>query len=109
MAETTITTPSPTATLINVFVVEPDRQRELVDLLERATTEVMRYLPGFVSANIHASDDGARVVNYAQWATPAAYQAMLRHPVAQEHMRKAAVVAISFDPHLYTVESVHHR
>ena len=32
---------------------------------------------------------------------------MLADPVAREHMKKAAALAPRFDPHLYTVESVH--
>lgn len=106
---TTIAAGAPVATLINVFTVRPDRQRELVDLLSRATEEFMRHQPGFVSANIHASADGVRVVNYAQWESAAAFQAMLADPAAQQHMGEAAALAESFEPHLYTVESVHHR
>ena len=34
---------------------------------------------------------------------------MLADPTAREHMVEAAALAISFDPHLYTVESVHER
>ena len=109
MDPTTITTDAPVVTLINVFTVEADRQRELVDVLVRATDEVMRYLPGFVSANIHASDDGTRVVNYAQWQSADAYRAMLGNQTAQVHMREAAALADQFDPHLYAVESTHHR
>ncbi|WP_248963015.1 hypothetical protein [Sphaerisporangium perillae] len=41
-ATTTITIDAPVATLINVFTVQPDRRRELVDLLVCATEEVMR-------------------------------------------------------------------
>ncbi len=105
---TTITVDAPVATLINVFVVEPARQRELVDLLARATEDVMCHRPGFVAANIHASADGTRVVNYAQWESAEAFQAMLADPVAREHMGECGALAESFDPHLYTVESVHH-
>ncbi|MFG1707589.1 antibiotic biosynthesis monooxygenase family protein [Nonomuraea sp. M3C6] len=108
-ATTTITAGAPVATLINVFTVQADRQRELVDLLVSATEEVMRHLPGFIAANIHASDDGTRVVNYAQWETADAFHAMLGNPAAQAHMSKAADIADHFDPHLYAVESVHHR
>ncbi len=53
--------------LINTFVVDPDRCEELLALLSRATEEVIRQLPGFVSANLHKSLDGTRVANYAQW------------------------------------------
>ena len=105
---TTIQKASPYATLINVFTVEPDRTRALAELLTIATDEVVQHLPGFVSANIHLSTDRTRVVNYAQWDSAEAFQAMLNNPQAREHIDKAAALATSFDPHLYTVESVHH-
>jgi heme-degrading monooxygenase HmoA len=106
---TTIEQNSGYATLINVFTVEPDRAAELAALLHTATQEVMRHQPGFRSANIHLSTDGTRVVNYAQWDSPEAYRAMLADSTTQQHMADAAALAISFDPHLYTVESVHER
>lgn len=105
----TITAHPPYATLINVFTVDPARSDQLVELLDAATEAVMRHVDGFISANIHISADGSRVVNYAQWASPDAYQAMLANPVAREHMTKAADIAISFDPNLYDVASVHSR
>jgi quinol monooxygenase YgiN len=107
MATTTIDAGARVATLINVFTVEPERQRELVDLLVAATEETMRHWPGFVAANIHAGTDGTRVVNYAQWESVEAFRAMLADPGCQEHMRAALDIAKA-DPQLYTVESVHH-
>lgn len=104
---TTITQHPPYATLINVFVVEPDRAAELTELLTDVTDKTMRHIPGFISANIHLSDDRSRVVNYAQWESAEAFQAMLADPSARVHMGQCATVATSFDPHLYTVESVH--
>jgi hypothetical protein len=106
---TTIKQNSGYATLINVFTVEPDRAAELAALLHIATEEVMLHRDGFRSANIHVSTDGTRVVNYAQWDTAEAYHAMLADPTTHGHMADAAALAISFDPHLYTVESVHER
>ena len=106
---TTIEQSSGYATLIKVFTVDPDRAAELAALLHTATDDVMRHRPGFRSANIHLSTDGTRVVNYAQWDSAEAYRAMLEDPTTQQHMREAAALAISFDPHLYTVESVHER
>lgn len=108
-ATTTITADAPIATLINVFTVQADHQQQLVDLLVRATEEVMQHLPGFIAANIHSSADGTRVINYAQWQSADAFHAMLDNPAAQVHMREASAIADRFDPHLYTVESVHHR
>ena len=108
MATTTIEPHAAYATLINVFTVAPERQRELVDLLIEATEKAIKHVPGFISANIHASTDGTRVVNYAQWESAEALHAMLADPAAQKHTTAAAAIA-SYDPHLYTVESVHRR
>lgn len=105
---TRISVGAPVATLVNVFVVAPERQRELVELLERTTTETMVHRPGFVSANIHASTDGTRVVNYAQWESAESFQAMLADQGAQSHMREAMEIAESSDPHVYTVAAIHH-
>lgn len=104
---TTIQEHSDHATLINVFTVEPQRAADLVALLRQATNDVMRHVPGFITANIHLSTDGTRVVNYAQWRSADDFQAMLADPVAREHMGRCADIAVSYDPHLYTVESVH--
>ncbi|MBB1155241.1 MULTISPECIES: antibiotic biosynthesis monooxygenase family protein [Amycolatopsis] len=104
---TTISTDADLATLVNVFTVAPEKQRALVDVLTTATEEVIRHQPGFVSANIHASIDGTRVVNYAQWASAEDFQAMLVAPECREHLSAALSLAES-DPHLCTVESVHH-
>lgn len=106
---TTIAAPASCATLINVFTVTPENAAGLAALLSDATETVMQHVPGFISANIHVSTDGTRVVNYAQWASAQAYQAMFENPEAREHMGKAAALAEGFDPHLYSVESVHDR
>lgn len=92
--------------LINVFTVRPERQSALVALLGRATEEVMRQRPGFVSANLHRGLDGTTVANYAQWASEAAFEAMLADPAAAAHMRDAAALAERFEPHLYRVAAV---
>ena len=106
---TTISTDAPIATLINVFTVQPDRQRELTDLLTRATEEVMQHLPGFISANIHASTDGGKVVNYAQWRSADDFHAMLENPEARNCPAVVVIVQMTYEPHLYTVESTHQR
>jgi quinol monooxygenase YgiN len=104
---TVITEHADHATLINVFTVEPERARQLADLLTDATEDVMQHIDGFISANIHLSTDGTRVVNYAQWRSAEAFQAMLQNSAAQQHMALCAELADGYDPHLYTVESVH--
>ncbi|MCY1073411.1 antibiotic biosynthesis monooxygenase family protein [Archangium lansingense] len=107
--KTSIVPGSGVCTLINVFTVAPERQAELVKLLEEATEEVMRHLPGFISANMHRGLEGTRVTNYAQWASREHFEAMLRDPKAQTHMRAAAAMVEKFEPHLYEVVSTHQR
>jgi quinol monooxygenase YgiN len=89
-------------TLINVFTVEPEKQRQLVAVLVEATDKTMKNLPGFISANIHRSLDGKKVVNYAQWESMAAFEAMQNNPTAVPHMRAAAAFA-TFEPILCEV------
>ena len=104
---TTIESAAGIATLINVFTVAPENQQRLVELLVEATEKVIRHRPGFISANIHASLDGTRVVNYAQWRSADDFTAMLGDPAAAPHLQAAEALA-TYDPHLYDVVSVHH-
>ena len=99
---TTIEKGRPLLTLVNVFTVEPAKQQELVAVLVEATEKTMRHLPGFISANIHRSLDGKRVVNYAQWKDLAAFEAMRKNPEAAPHMKAAAALA-TFEPILCEV------
>ena len=107
MTTTTITTDADLMTLINVFTVDPEHQQELIDVLAEATT-VMSAQRGFVSANLHRSDDGRRVVNYAQWRTREDYAAMQAEPQARVHMTRAAELA-TFDPIVCEVACTDHR
>ncbi len=86
--------------------MEPEDQQRLVDLLVEATESVINGMPGFVSANIHRSADGTKVVNYAQWETREAFETMLENPEVIPHMREADRVAKNFEPHLYEVAFV---
>jgi heme-degrading monooxygenase HmoA len=89
-------------TLVNIFTVKPEDQQRLVERLIQATESTMKHQPGFVSASIHKSFDGARVVNYAQWRSREDFEAMRRSPAARPHMEAAAAMA-EFDPILCEV------
>ena len=52
-------------TQINVFTVAPEKHQELVTLLSEAAAFAST-IPGWISASVHRSLDGTRVVNYAQ-------------------------------------------
>lgn len=93
-------------TLINTFTVEPDNQQRLVDVLVDAIQTTINALPGFVSANIHKSLDGRRVVNYAQWESREAFEVAFENSEAMSHMREAGKIAENSEPYLYEVSFV---
>ncbi len=99
---TTISKDNKIVTLVNVFTVEPENQQKLVEMLVEATEKTMKNVSGFVSANIHKSLDGVRVVNYAQWRSAEDFEAMAKNPEAQAHMKPIMEIAKA-DFHLYEV------
>jgi antibiotic biosynthesis monooxygenase (ABM) superfamily enzyme len=52
-------------TQINVFTVPEGGQPALIELLKQAA-QFASSTPGWISASVHRSRDGSRVVNYAQ-------------------------------------------
>jgi quinol monooxygenase YgiN len=107
-APTTIRPGDPPVAFVNVFTVDPDDQGRLLDLLAAFVEETVRRMPGFVSANLHRSLDGTRVVNYAQWESAEALQAMLAHPHARPHLQRITAIGRG-DPTVTEVVSVHPR
>ncbi len=73
---------TPIVTQINVFTVPPGQQQPLIDYLAKAA-RVAREVDGWISAILHRSLDGTRVVNYAQSADEDAAQRVLKHLMAR--------------------------
>ncbi|MDA2812987.1 antibiotic biosynthesis monooxygenase [Nocardiopsis sp. RSe5-2] len=90
--------------MINVFVVAPEDQERLAEMIETAWDEVMHAVPGIVSATVHTSLDGTRVTNYSEWRSEADFLAMLEREDAREHMRAIGRIAVS-NPFVYRVRS----
>ena len=99
---TTISKGNEVVTLINVFTGAPAHQQEIVDLLARATETSVRYAPGFISATLHRSLDGTKVVMYAQWRSIEDYQAMRENPAPLPYLQQAVALA-KFEPGMYEV------
>ncbi|HEU4349229.1 MAG TPA: antibiotic biosynthesis monooxygenase family protein [Actinoplanes sp.] len=107
-SQTTISVQNHLVTLMNVFTCPEDRQNALVAALDEATVELFVKQPGFISANIHASLDRTRVVNYAQWASQDAFEITMGRQDVREHMAEIMTIASSADPRLFTVRATHH-
>src|SRR3984957_12277800 len=99
---TTISLSPKVITLINVFTVDPANQRQLLELLARATETSVRHAPGFISASLHRSLDGTKVTMYAQWRSVEDYQAMRENPAPLPYLQQALAMA-KFDPAMYEV------
>ena len=89
-------------TVINVFTVEPEKQERLISVLLEAD-QLMKMLPGYVSASFHRSLDGTKVTNYAQWESVEALNAMLRNPEARPHLEELQQLVVKMEPTRYEV------
>jgi len=69
---------TPIVTQINVFTVPEGGQKSLIDYLSEAA-RVAREVDGWISASLHRSLDGTRVVNYAQSADLDAARRVFEH------------------------------
>jgi quinol monooxygenase YgiN len=98
----TIAKGSYVVTLVNVFTVTADNQERLAKLLVDATEKTMQFVPGFVSASIHKSFDGTKVINYAQWRSRQDFESLKENQDARSHMDAAAALA-TFEPMLCEV------
>ena len=88
-------------TLINSFTCEPQHQQHLIDSWIRATEQRLGNLPGMVSAALHRSKDGTRVVNYAQWKSVEKWENLFRIG-GKSWFREMGKYA-RLDAHLYDV------
>lgn len=64
-------------TQINVFAVIEGRQQALIDHLSEAARCCRADVDGWISASLHRSHDGSRVVNYAQCRDMASWEAVM--------------------------------
>ena len=105
--EISIRADSDIVTLINFFVVEPDNQEKLVQLLQDGTETLMSKQSGYIAASFHKSKDGRRVVNYAQWRSPRDIEAFRTKPEIGEYFKRVSEVA-KYETIVCDVSYVHH-
>ncbi len=79
-------------TQINVFTVKPERQVELVAVLEKAP-EIAREVPGWISASVHKSYDGTQVTNYAQSTSHESWDLMMNRLISAGIIAKLNEIA----------------
>jgi hypothetical protein len=65
--------------LIDFDGADDARQRRRVNVVVDALSAEPKPIPGLISAHFHASTDGTRVLNYAEWTSLGAYAEALAH------------------------------
>lgn len=85
-------------TFINTFRCRPADQDEVVRINADIIDHVAVRQPGFVSATVHRSLDGTRVINYLQWETAEDLARMQRSAGFQAVAGRLAGL-VEFDPH----------
>jgi quinol monooxygenase YgiN/ketosteroid isomerase-like protein len=91
-------------TYVNVFNCKPENQQALSAAIRKETEDIVRHMPGFVSANVHCSVDGTRVTNYAQWSELAAFQEHIRSEAGRAMILELHKYADDADVHVYEVD-----
>ena len=89
-------------TAINVYIIDPANQQRLVNILLEACDKVMNTFPGFISASVHRSTDGRRVVGYAQWRSRDDFEKM-KETLQMQAFRKVINQLADTDLHFYEV------
>ena len=79
--------------LINLLTAKPGKQDALVALLKRNIRTVVRTLHGWKTTRLVAARDGAGVVIYSEWETPAAVEAMRSDPRMKAYLPKLMELA----------------
>ena len=74
-------------TVVFEFDVEPDEQPRLSEAIQGLVDGIVRHQPGFVSANLHLSRDGRKVLNYFQWESLDAFERFRDDEDAQRRIR----------------------
>jgi antibiotic biosynthesis monooxygenase (ABM) superfamily enzyme len=88
-------------TQVNLFIVTPGNQQPLIDLLIEAARSASD-VPGWMSASIHRSHDGTRVVNYAQCTDMAAWNRVMEKLHAGKFLERNKQLGVAH-PGLYEV------
>jgi quinol monooxygenase YgiN len=93
-------------TVITTFEMTPATATELMEALQAAFDEVIRFQEGFIGAALHMNDAMTRVCNYSQWRSRDDYKAMLRTPEMIARNRHILTLCKGFEPVMYEVARV---
>ena len=89
-------------TQITTVKMKPTNQDEVLQLMEERA-KFMATQPGFVSVNLHRSQDGSHVVNYVQWTNAEKLKAAQHSPEFRAKWPRFGELVQEVEPCLYEV------
>ncbi len=89
-------------TQITTVKMKPTNQDEVLQLMEERA-KFMATQPGFVSVNLHRSQDGSHVVNYVQWTNAEKLKAAHHSPEFRAKWPRFGELVQEVEPCLYEV------
>ena len=89
-------------TQITTVKMKPTNQDEVLQLMEERA-KFMATQPGFVSVNLHRSQDGIHVVNYVQWTNAEKLKAAHHSPEFRAKWPRFGELVQEVEPCLYEV------
>jgi heme-degrading monooxygenase HmoA len=90
-------------TVITTFEMTPGTAADLMEALQQAYAEFIRFQPGFLGAGLHMNDAQTRIANYSKWQRREDFQAMLRTAEMRERNRVISGLCSRFEPVMYEV------
>jgi heme-degrading monooxygenase HmoA len=101
-SELLISRDDPKVTLINLFRMAPEYQKEVADGWV-GVGPAFADRPGFLAHSLHLSDDGTAIINYGQWESAPA----LMDAARQNQSVVATLATLStIEPHVYRLAAV---
>ena len=90
-------------TLVNLFTVKPEQQQSAASKIAEIYRTTVSHQPGFISAKIHKSLEGDRVVAIARWKSELNLKAMQQTPEFQNSLAILKGEIVSAEPHIFEV------
>jgi quinol monooxygenase YgiN len=91
--ETTIRVDSAVTTLVNVFTVDPERQPEVLALLQEGIETMFIKMPGWISTNLLKSRDSGQIIVYSQWRDEKDIDAFRSDPRMKPYLQRFGALA----------------
>ncbi|MHC5861655.1 antibiotic biosynthesis monooxygenase family protein [Nostoc sp.] len=90
-------------TFVDVFTILPDKQQDLLQAIQDVYRTVVKQHPGYISARLLKSSDGAKITAISLWENQEQFTAIKEIPGVQDlYNSELFACVISNDSHAYS-------